>query len=146
MQSIKEHLCDEVKLYLLCLNLLLPTVNAFNVAFQATTYTTIHMLHPEMRKLTKRILRYFVIADHIDITDVTATRYQECENQVSDDQLEVGEATCVLASELIKQGMEHVVSAFFDHVRLLLCICRYLDKDISIPIFSSFGSARVKSS
>ena len=115
MKSIKERLCDEVKLYLLFLNFLLPTVNAFNVA---TSYTTIHLLHPEMRKLTKRILRYFVIPNHIDIGVVTATRYQDRENQVSDDDLEVGDATRALALELTEQGMEHVVSSFFDSVRL----------------------------
>ena len=41
----------------------------------------------------KRILRYFVIPDHIDVGDVIATRYQDRENQVSDDDLEVGDAT-----------------------------------------------------
>ena len=53
MKSIKKHLCDEVRLYLLFLNFLLLTVNAFNVAFrpQAISYTTIHLLHPEKRKL-----------------------------------------------------------------------------------------------
>ena len=53
MKSIKKRLCDEVRLYLLFLNFLLLTVNAFNVAFrpQAISYTTIHLLHPEMRKL-----------------------------------------------------------------------------------------------
>ena len=121
VKSIKERLCDEVKLYLLFLNFLLPTLNAFNVAFQATSYTTIHLLHPEMRKLTKRILRYIVIADRIDIADVTATKYQDRENLVIDDDLEVGEATRMLALELTEQGMEHVVSAFFKHVRLFYC-------------------------
>ena len=33
VKSIKERLCDEVKLYLLFLNFLLPTVNAFNVVY-----------------------------------------------------------------------------------------------------------------
>ena len=89
VKSIKERLCDEIKLYMLFLNFLLPTVNAFNVAFQATPYTTIHLLHPEMRKLTKRILRYFIIPDRIDMSDVTATMYQDCENQFKDDDLEV---------------------------------------------------------
>ena len=73
MKSIKERLCDEVKLDLLFLNFLLPTVNMFNVAFQATPYIAIHLLHVEMRKLTKRILRYCVVPDHIDVGDVTAT-------------------------------------------------------------------------
>ncbi len=73
IKSIKERLCDdETKLYLLFLNFLLPTVNAFNVAFQATSYTTIHLLHPEMRKLTKRMIGYFVHADHINVSDITA--------------------------------------------------------------------------
>ena len=121
VKSIKERLCDAVKHYLLFLNFLLPTVNAFNVAFQATSYTTIHLLHLEMRKLTKRILRYFVIADRIDVADVTATMYQDRENKVMDDDLEVGETTRMLALELTEQGMEHVVSAFFEHVRLFYC-------------------------
>ena len=94
---------------------MLPTANAFNVAFQATSYTTIHLLHPEMRKLTKRILRS---PEHIDVGDVTATRYQDRENQVCDDDLEVGDATRALALHLTKQGMEHIVSSFFDHIRL----------------------------
>lgn len=47
--------------------------------------------------------------------------YQERENQVADDELEVGESTRVLAAELTEQGMEHVVSAFCDHVRLFYC-------------------------
>lgn len=55
VRTIKMQLCDATKLYLLFLNFLLPTINAFNVAFQATTYTTIHPLHPEINKLTKRI-------------------------------------------------------------------------------------------
>ena len=39
--------------------------------------------------------------------------YQDRENQVMDDDLEVGETTRMLALELMEQGMEHVVSAFF---------------------------------
>ena len=123
---VDGHIC-EVKLYLVFLNFLFPTVNEFNVAFQATIYTihhtpytTIHLLHPEMIKLIKWILWYFVIADRIDTTDVTATVYQERENQVADDELEVGDSTRVLAAELTEQGREHV-SAFCDHVRLFYC-------------------------
>ena len=117
IQSIKERLCDEVKLYLLFLNFLLPTVNAFNVAFQATSYTTIHLLHPEMRRLTKRILRYFVIADKINTGHVTTTEYRNSENQLTNVEIEVGEDAQQLASDMIKEGMDHVVSAFYDHVR-----------------------------
>ena len=71
VMTIKNLMCDETKLYLLFLSFLLPTINAFNVAFQATTYTTIHQLHPEMKKLTKRILRYFVDADIIDVNTMS---------------------------------------------------------------------------
>ena len=67
VQTIKTYLCDETKLYLLFLNFVLPTVNAFNVTFQATSYTTIHLLHPEMKKLTKRLLRYFVKMEVINM-------------------------------------------------------------------------------
>ena len=64
-------------------------MNAFNVAFQATSNTTIHLLHPEMRKLTKRILRYFVAADKINLSDITATNYETHEHQLSNDKLEL---------------------------------------------------------
>ena len=64
-------------------------MNAFDVAFQATSYTTIHLLHPEMRKLTRRILRYIVVTDQIKISTVTATKYENPENQQMDDDLEV---------------------------------------------------------
>ena len=46
VKSIKERMCDEMRLYLLFLQFLLPTMNAFNVAFQATSHTTIHLLTP----------------------------------------------------------------------------------------------------
>ena len=65
-----------------------------------------------MRKLTKGILRYFVTPEHIDVGDVTATRYQHHENQVRDDDLEVGDATRALALHLTEQGMEHIVFLF----------------------------------
>ena len=69
MQTLKNLLCDETKLYLLFLDHL-PTINAFNVASQATSYTIIHLLHPEM-KLTKHILQSFVNMAVIDISDIT---------------------------------------------------------------------------
>ena len=117
VKSIKDRLTDEVKLYLHFLNFLLPTMNGFNVAFQATTHTTIHLLHPEMRKLTKRILRYFVPADKINIDAVTKTDYQDSDNQLMDDDMEVGEQTRVLALEMVEDGMEHLVTAFYGCVR-----------------------------
>ena len=47
--------------------------------------------------------------------------YQYRENQVMDDDLEVGETTRMLALELTEQGMEHAVSAFFEHAQLFYC-------------------------
>ena len=47
----------------------------------------------EMRKIMKRMLRYFVQADKIDTSNVTATKYEDPENQLSNDDLEVGETT-----------------------------------------------------
>lgn len=93
-------------------------MNTFNVAFQATSHTTIHLLHPEMRRLTKRILRYFVRPAKININDVTATMFEEREYQLTDENFEIGETTKVLVVELTLQGEEHIVSKFYDHVRL----------------------------
>ena len=118
VKSIKERMCDEMRLYLLFLQFLLPTMNAFNVAFQATSHTIIHLLHPEMRKLTKRILRYFVAADKINLSDITATNYETHEHQLSNDKLEIGESAKALTIEMIIQGYEDVVCKFYDHVRL----------------------------
>ena len=75
VKAIKSMLTDKTKLYLLFLNHLLPTLNAFNIAFQATSFTTIHQLHPEMKRLTKRLLRCFVNMDVIDLNDITKTPY-----------------------------------------------------------------------
>ena len=44
------------------------------------------------------------------MSDVTAKMYQ---NQLMDDDLDIGETTRMLALELVEQGMEHVVSFFF---------------------------------
>ena len=82
VRNIKEQLNDETKLYLLFLKFVLPTVNAFNTAFQATYYTTIHLLHADMRKLTKRVLRCFIDADSINPTDITSTPLES--NQLDD--------------------------------------------------------------
>ena len=109
-------LCDKTKLFLLFLRFLLPTVNAFNVAFQATTHTTIHQLHPEMKRLTTRILRYFVDADAID--DVTKTPFKEPSSQLNDDQLEVGEEARQLDQRQREDGMGAEVDIFFHRVRL----------------------------
>ena len=122
MQTIKSQLCDETKLYLLFLNYLLPTVNAFNVAFQATSYTTIHLLHPEMKKLTKCLLRSFVNMDVIDLTDITKTPYDTAANQLGNDEVEVGEEARNLADSLREEGIEPAVNLFFDHVRLFYSI------------------------
>ena len=121
VRSIQRRLNDEVKLYLLFLNFLLPSANAFNVAFQGTSYTTIHLLHPEMRRLTKRILRFFVQPEKISMDDVTATEYQNTDNQLPDTDLCVGDETQQLASEMIEEGMEGVVSTFYKSVRAFYC-------------------------
>ena len=118
VRTIKKQLCDETKLYLLFLNYLLPTINAFNVAFQATNYTTIHRLHPEIIKLTKRTIRCFVKVECINTTDLTATPYDAGDNQVDDDGLEIGQGVRVLAVAMMEDGMNREVQAFFDHVRL----------------------------
>ena len=122
VQTIKSQLCDETKLYLLFLNYLLPTVNAFNVAFQATSYTTIHLLHPEMKKLTKCLLRSFVNMDVIDLTDITKMPYDTAANQLGNDEVEVGEEARTLTDSLCDEGMEPEVNLFFDHVRLFYSI------------------------
>ena len=90
VRTIKNQLCVETKLCLLSLNFLLPIINAFNVAFQATTHTTIHRLHPEINKLTKCILHCFVKVECICTSDITATLYSDCSNQVEDAELEIG--------------------------------------------------------
>ena len=107
MQTIKNLLCDEVKLYLLFLNHLLPTINAFNVAFQATSYTTIHLLHSEMKRLTKRLLRSFVSMEAIDLNDITKTPYSIAANQLGNDEVEISEEERTLVDSLC-EGMEEV--------------------------------------
>ena len=137
VKSIQERLCNEVKLYLLFLNFLLPSANAFNVAFQGTSYTTIHLLHPEMRRLTKRILRYFVKLDKIDTNDVTATEYRRSENQLPDAELSVSEGAQQLIYEMIEEGMEDIVSAFYGSVREFYCM--FIDTLLKkFPFNSSF--------
>ena len=113
VQTIKNFLCDETKLYLLCLYHLLPTINAFNVAFQATSYTTIHLLHPEMNRLTKRLLRSFVHMDVIDLNDFTKTPYHIAANQLGNDEVEIGEQAWTLVDSLCEEGMEPEVNVFF---------------------------------
>ena len=109
---IKDQLTDETKLYLLFLNFLL---NVFNVAFQATSHTTIHLLHPEIRKLTKRILRYFVLVD-IDLTDITKTQFKDHSNQLDDEDLEIGECAWSLSVVMTEDGMTTEVTQFLAHV------------------------------
>ena len=130
VRTIKNQLCDETKLYLLFLNFLLPTINAFNVAFQATTHTTIHRLHPEINKLTKRILRCFVRVECICTSDITATLYNDRSNQVEDAELEIGQDARVLAVAMEEDGQHGEVQVFFDHVRLFYeaFICKLLKK------------------
>ena len=122
VQTIKSMLCDETKLYLLFLNHLLPTINAFNIAFQATSYTTIHLLHPEMKRLTKRLLRCFIKMDAIDLNDITKTPYDIATNQLGNDEVEIGDETRALSLGLCEEGMEAEVRSFFDHVRLFYSI------------------------
>lgn len=76
------------------------------------------MLHPEMKKLTKRLLRCFVNLDIIDLSDITKTPYKTSENQLENDEVDIGEETRTLAERLCEDGMEPEVNSFFDHVRL----------------------------
>ena len=118
VRSITIQMCDDTtKLFLLFLSFLLPTINAFSTAFQATSYTTIHQLHPEMTRLTKRILCYFVDASVIDINDVINTPYEDQNHQLDDDKLEIGEAAQSLAHNLCEDGMGQEVNNFLRSVR-----------------------------
>ena len=123
VKTIRKQLCDKTKLFLLFLSFLLPTINAFNGAFQATTYTTIHQLHPEIKKLTKRIIRYFVHTDAIDMDDITKTPFEEPSHQLDEETLEVGEEARVLAKNLQEEGMGPEVSYFFHQSRSLHHLC-----------------------
>ena len=117
VKTITSLLCDNTKLYMLFLSFLLPTVNAFNIAFQATTYTTIHRLHPEMKRLTKRILYYFVDGNVIDTDDVRKTPFEDPSFQLDDDKVEVGDEARQLTQNLREDGMDPEVDLFFHHVR-----------------------------
>ena len=88
-------------------------IKCFSTAFQATNCTTIHQLHPERNRLTKRILCYFVDADVIDIEDITNTPYEDTHHQLSNDKLEIGEEARRLASSLHKDGKGPEVDSFF---------------------------------
>lgn len=112
VQTIATLLCDETKLYLLFLNHLLPTINAFNVAFQATSYTTIHLLHPEMKRLTKRLLRSFVLIEAIDLNDITNTPYSIADNQLGNEVVDIGEEARKLVDSLCEEGMVPEVNVF----------------------------------
>lgn len=94
---------NETKLYLLFLNHLLPTLNAFNVAFQATEYTTIHLLHPEMKRLTKRLLRSFVGVAAIDLEDITRTNHKLLDNQLRNEEIKWVKLPGRLLSPLVKR-------------------------------------------
>lgn len=139
VQTIKSMLSDRTKLYLLFLNHILPTINAFNIAFQATSYTTIHLLHPEMKRLTKRLLRCFIKMDAIDLNDITKTPYDTAANQLGNDEVEVGDEAKALALGLCEEGMEVEVSSYFDHVRLFysMLIKKLIEK---FPFTSTFLS------
>lgn len=63
-----------------------------------------------MRRLTKRILRYFVKPDKMNVDDVTATDYSVSDNKLTDAELGVGEQ---LAYKMIEEGMEDCVLAFY---------------------------------
>lgn len=60
------------------------------MAFHATSYTVIHLLHPQMRELTKQMLQYSILVDRIDIADVTKTQFEDINNQLNDEYLEIG--------------------------------------------------------
>ena len=53
--------------------------------------------------------------------DVTATEYQNTDNQLQDTELCVGDETQQLASEMIGEGMEGVVSTFYKSVHAFYC-------------------------
>ena len=120
VKLIKDQLSDKTKLYLLFLNFLLPTVNTFNVAFQATSHSTIHLLHSEIhvKKLTKRILRYFVLVDSIDFTDITKTQFEDSSKQLDDEDLEIGECARSLSVVMTEDGMAAGVTQFLAHARI----------------------------
>ena len=85
-----------------------------------------------------RMLRYFVRADKVDITNVTSTKYEDPENQLSDDDLEVGESTRVLASDMTEQSMENIVSILLSCSSLLLYLHQYFGKEVSIQVHSPY--------
>lgn len=128
---IRKLLNDEIKLYLLFLKFFLPTVNSFNSAFQVTTYTTIHLLHLEMKKLTKRLLRFFIKTDAIHLHDTTKTPFEVEANQLEDEAVEVGNEARCLANTLCEDGMGSVVNRFFKNVRLFYA-------KFAIAIFKKF--------
>ena len=70
-----------------------------------------------MNKLTKRILCYFVKASVIDIQDITNTPFIDINNQLSHDQLKVGEKARELTTVLSEEGFEEECDMFFNHVR-----------------------------
>ena len=117
MNHIIRQLTDETKLYLLFLNSILPTINSFSTAFQVTNYTTIHLLHSEMRKLTKRLLRCFVKVRLIQTKEVTEIVFDDRKNQLDSHDLEIGNDARILALQLDEEGFTHEVNEFHKHVR-----------------------------
>lgn len=120
VRAISLQLSDETKLYFLFLHSILPTINSFNIAFQATNYTTIHLLHPEIKRLTKRVLRYFVKFDHIQAHDITEVKFTDHANQLKSHDLEIGNDARILAIKMEEEGCVNEVNRFYTHVRIFL--------------------------
>ena len=76
-------------------------------------------LWPALVSIQERLcnVRYFVKLDKIDTNDVTATEYRRSENQLPDAELSIGEGAQQLIYEMIEEGMEDNVSAFYGSVR-----------------------------
>ena len=128
--------CAMRQSYIYCFsNFLLPTINVFNVAFQATTHTTIHKLHPVINKLTKRILSCFEKVERISTSDITATLYDAHSNHVGDAELEIGQDARVQAVAMEEDGQHREVQAFLYHVSLLFeaFICKMMKSILSSP-------------
>ena len=116
VRTIKKLLCDETKLCLLFLDFLLPTIIAFNAAFQTTAYTTIQPLYPLINKLINSIIRCFVKLQCICTSDIIGTLYNDRSNKSEDAELQIGHNARVLPVAMEEDGQHREVQTFIDHV------------------------------
>ena len=107
----------QTKLWLCFLSNTLAVFDKFNVFFQTSSTATIHKLHGESERLLRTVLSFFIKPCVIlqNSCDLTAVDYADESNQLSEEEIYIGDNTAALLLHL-KENEGEVVGQLYQKV------------------------------